>query len=216
MLDDINVVVVPRINPDGSYLFTRATYQGFDMNRDHMALKAPELAYLHTAYRYFMPEVAIDFHEFGFYGVTEDGYMRNADDLQVTPATSLNDDERVTQLGLDAVDALHRNAEDSGLRVYHYGITVNNPIGRAYYGLYNSLSVLVETRGIGGGATYFPRREYSQKLSPHGGCGRRPPSGDCGRRGLQFRRYCGSAPGGLWRHPVCHPPDPVSIQRRRQ
>ena len=167
VLDDINVVVVPRINPDGSYLFTRATYQGFDMNRDHMALKAPELAYLHTAYRYFMPEVAIDFHEFGFYGVTEDGYMRNADDLQVTPATSLNDDERVTQLGLDAVDALHRNAEDSGLRVYHYGITVNNPIGRAYYGLYNSLSVLVETRGIGAGATNFERRVYSQQLSAH-------------------------------------------------
>lgn len=44
LLDDINVVIVPRINPDGSYLFSRATYDGFDMNRDHMALKAAELA----------------------------------------------------------------------------------------------------------------------------------------------------------------------------
>ena len=40
LLDDINIVVVPRINPDGSYLFSRATYDGFDMNRDHMSLKA--------------------------------------------------------------------------------------------------------------------------------------------------------------------------------
>ena len=85
VLDDVNVIVIPRINPDGSYLFTRATYQGFDMNRDHMALKAPELAYLHTAYRYFMPEVVMDGHEFTFYGVTKDGYMKNADDMQSTP-----------------------------------------------------------------------------------------------------------------------------------
>ena len=44
LLDKINIVIVPRINPDGSYLFSRATYDGFDMNRDHMSLKAAELA----------------------------------------------------------------------------------------------------------------------------------------------------------------------------
>ena len=40
-----------------------------------------------------------------------------------------------------------------GLRVYHYGQTANNPIGRAYFGLYDCLSFLVETRGIGAGKT---------------------------------------------------------------
>lgn len=167
VLEDINVVVVPRINPDGSYLFSRATYQGFDMNRDHMALKAPELAYLHTAYRYFMPEVVMDGHEFTFYGVTDDGYMRNADDMQSTPASSLNNNPLVNELAEEAVDSLHQNAVDSGLRVYHYGYTVNNPIGRAYYGLYNSISILVETRGIGAGSTNFERRVYSQQNAAH-------------------------------------------------
>lgn len=167
VLEEVNVIVIPRINPDGSYLFTRATYQGFDMNRDHMALKAPELAYLHTAYRYFMPEVVMDGHEFTFYGVTEDGYMRTADDLQSTPASSLNNDAAVNQLGEAAVDSLHKNALDSGLRVYHYGTTVNNPIGRAYYGLYNSISILVETRGIGAGSVNFARRVYSQQNAAH-------------------------------------------------
>ena len=167
VLDDVNVIVIPRINPDGSYLFTRSTYQGFDMNRDHMALKAPELAYLHTAYQYFMPEVVMDGHEFTFYGVTEDGYMKNADDMQSTPASSLNNDPLVNQLAEEAVDGLHKNATDSGLRVYHYGTTVNNPIGRAYYGLYNSISILVETRGIGAGSTNFARRVYSQQNAAH-------------------------------------------------
>ena len=65
------------------------------------------------------------------------------------------------------MDGLHKNATDSGLRVYHYGTTVNNPIGRAYYGLYNSISILVETRGIGAGSTNFARRGYSQQNAAH-------------------------------------------------
>ncbi|MEG2204694.1 MAG: M14 family metallocarboxypeptidase, partial [Oscillospiraceae bacterium] len=163
LLSSINVVIVPRINPDGSYLYRRTTYQGFDMNRDHMALKAPELAMLHTNYMLFMPELCVDGHEFGYTGVDASGpFMRNADDMQSTPASSLNNDPKLNAMSLAAVDKLHLDAADNGLRIYHYGTTVNNPIGRAYYGLFNSVSVLVETRGIGGGKSNFPRRVYSQ------------------------------------------------------
>lgn len=111
LLDKINIVIVPRINPDGSYLFSRATYDGFDMNRDHMSLKAAELAQLHTAYRLFMSEVVLDTHEFTFYGAYNDDwtsageYMENADDLETTPATSLNNDPAVTKIGLDMAQA---------------------------------------------------------------------------------------------------------------
>lgn len=165
LLDDINVVVVSRINPDGSYLFSRATYDGFDMNRDHMSLKAAELAQLHTAYRLFMAEVVLDTHEFTFYGANKDGYMNNADDLETTPATSLNDDAAVTELALDMCAYTFQQAENAGLRVYHYGTTVNNPIGRAYFGLYNCLSFLIETRGIGAGRTNYERRVFSQETA---------------------------------------------------
>lgn len=165
LLDDINIVVVSRINPDGSYLFSRATYDGFDMNRDHMSLKAAELAQLHTAYRLFMAEVVLDTHEFTFYGANQDGYMNNADDLETTPATSLNDDAAVTDLALDMCAYTFQQAENAGLRVYHSGTTVNNPIGRAYFGLYNCLSFLIETRGIGAGRTNFERRVFSQETA---------------------------------------------------
>ena len=74
----------PRINPDGSYLFSRATYDGFDMNRDHMSLKAAELAQLHTAYRCSWRKWC-GYHEFTFYGANTAGYMNNADDIQTTP-----------------------------------------------------------------------------------------------------------------------------------
>ena len=49
--------------------------------------------------------------------------------------------------------------------MYHYGQTANNPIGRAYFGLYDCLSFLVETRGIGAGKTNFERRVFSQETA---------------------------------------------------
>lgn len=172
LLDTVNLIIVPRINPDGSYLFSRATYDGYDMNRDHMALKAGELAQLHTAYRLFMAEVVMDGHEFDFYGafeswydMTPQPYTGDADDLETTPATSLNDDPAVTALALKMCAYTFDQAEDAGLRVNHYGTTVNNPIGRAYFGLYNCLSFLVETRGIGAGKTTFERRVFSQETA---------------------------------------------------
>ena len=165
LLDDINIVVVPRINPDGSYLFSRATYDGFDMNRDHMSLKAAELAQLHTAYRLFMAEVVVDTHEFTFYGAKTAGYMNDADDIETTPATSLNNNAAVTDFALDMCGYTFEQLKDAGLRVYHYGQTSNNPIGRAYFGLYDCLSFLVETRGIGAGKTNFERRVFSQETA---------------------------------------------------
>ena len=165
LLDDINIVVVPRINPDGSYLFSRATFDGFDMNRDHMSLKAAELAQLHTAYRLFMAEVVVDTHEFTFYGADTAGYMNNADDVQTTPATSLNNNAAVTDFALDMCGYTFEQLDEAGLRVYHYGQTSNNPIGRAYFGLYDCLSFLVETRGIGAGKTNFERRVFSQETA---------------------------------------------------
>ena len=165
LLDDINIVVVPRINPDGSYLFSRATYDGFDMNRDHMSLKAAELAQLHTAYRLFMAEVVVDTHEFTFYGAKTAGYMNDSNDIETTPATSLNNNAAVTEFALDMCGYTFEQLKDAGLRVYHYGQTANNPIGRAYFGLYDCLSFLVETRGIGAGKTNFERRVFSQETA---------------------------------------------------
>ena len=56
-----------------------------------------------------------------------------------------------------------QDATDAGLRIYHYGTTVNNPIGRAYFGLLDAFSFLIETRGIGAGKTNFERRVFSQQ-----------------------------------------------------
>jgi len=174
LLDEVNVIVVPRINPDGSYLFTRATYDGFDMNRDHTSLKAAELAQLHTAWRLFMTEVVIDTHEFTYYGYTTNGArMSNADDIQTTPASSLNNDPTLNAMALQMSAAAFEKEKNADvgegydpIRVNHYGgtgWTANPPIGRCYFGLFDCLSFLVETRGIGAGKNNFERRVFTQE-----------------------------------------------------
>jgi hypothetical protein len=175
LLDKINFISVPRLNPDGSYLFTRQTYGGFDMNRDHMRLQAIELDYSHGAYTAIMPEVVMDSHEFTYWTATRSpnnvtsrtGYMANADDVQSTPASSLNNSREVNEFAMNVVSSrLHDSLAGLGLRNNHYqqgnpGYTVVNPIGRAYFGLFNSVSILIETRGIGAGRTNFPRRVFA-------------------------------------------------------
>ncbi len=47
--------------------------------------------------------------------------MENADDLETTPATSLNNNPAVTKIGLDmAKRAFISDATNAGLRVNHY------------------------------------------------------------------------------------------------
>jgi len=166
VLSKANVVIIPRVNPEGAYLFTRTTYQGFDMNRDHLAIKAKELAFIHTAFKQILPEVVIDDHEFDFYGASSAGYMSNAYDIESTPASSLNNSAAVNDFAMRVVSAkLHEDLNAAGLRNYHYGYTVNNAIGRAYYGLLNSISILIETRGIGAGRNNLERRTYSHVIA---------------------------------------------------
>lgn len=169
ILDDINIVMVPRVNVEGSFLFWRGDYNGVDMNRDHMVVSTEQTAMLHDAYYKFMPHVAIDNHEFFFsemgnYNGDPEKFLLN--DFQITGATSLNDDPTITDLTTNViVDKMHKDLLDTGFRAYHYGITSNNPIGRAYYGLGNAISVLIESHGADGALFAMPRRVYGQVVA---------------------------------------------------
>ena len=116
-----------------------------------------------------MPHVVIDNHEFFFsemgnYENDPERYLLN--DFQITGATSLNDDPAVTDLTVNlVVDKMHKDLLDTGFRAYHYGITSNNPIGRAYYGLGNAISVLIESHGADGALFAMPRRVYGQVVA---------------------------------------------------
>ena len=167
VLDTINMVVIPRINPDGAYKYQRANVkQGIDMNRDHMYTQAKEITMLHYAENLIMPEVVFDSHEFtANASANSQGIITNTEDIQVTPASSQNIEPAIRAEAQAVVATLFDDLKETGIRIDHYGTTTNNPIGRAYYGLQNAISVLIETRGIGNGATVLERRTFAQVMA---------------------------------------------------
>jgi len=163
VLDTVNIYVIPRINGDGAYVYQRANVaEGIDMNRDHLFVQSDEIEVVHKVYNLFMPEVTIDGHEFSSSTTSTSSTL---DDVQVGAAGSLNSDAEINEIAQEMVHASFDAAFALGLRPYNYGSyasTVNNAIGRAYYGLYGSLSFLIETRGIGSGLGWYERRTISQ------------------------------------------------------
>ena len=64
LLDRINIILVPRANPDGFSNSTANTADGTDMRFDHLLLKTPEARFLAKLAREYRPSVLIDAGEF--------------------------------------------------------------------------------------------------------------------------------------------------------
>ncbi|HOC41892.1 MAG TPA: M14 family zinc carboxypeptidase [Thermoanaerobaculales bacterium] len=62
---DVDLWVMPMVNPDGAEANTREGSTGADLNRDHISLEQPETQALHRLARRLRPAVAVDCHEFG-------------------------------------------------------------------------------------------------------------------------------------------------------
>jgi len=60
------VVILPMQNPDGRELDYRRNANGFDLNRDGLAMTQPEISGRWDLYRRFPPQLVVDAHEFGY------------------------------------------------------------------------------------------------------------------------------------------------------
>ncbi|MBK9529190.1 MAG: peptidase M14 [Acidobacteria bacterium] len=63
LLERIDVVVLPRANPDGAALAVRRGLHGLDINRDHLLLRTPEAQAQALLVRALRPLVVVDAHE---------------------------------------------------------------------------------------------------------------------------------------------------------
>ena len=61
---DVDLWVLPMVNPDGAEAGMRKNANGADLNRDHMVLEQPETRALHRVVRRERPHLAVDCHEF--------------------------------------------------------------------------------------------------------------------------------------------------------
>jgi hypothetical protein len=63
--EDVDLYLMPMLNPDGAEAHHRLNGAGADLNRDHLLLAQPETRALHRVARRIQPHLAVDSHEFG-------------------------------------------------------------------------------------------------------------------------------------------------------
>lgn len=68
LLQQINVLIVPRANPDGADTASRLTADGTDLAQDHLLLRTPEARALAALVRDYRPVAVIDLHEYAAAG----------------------------------------------------------------------------------------------------------------------------------------------------
>ncbi|MDH4447186.1 MAG: M14 family zinc carboxypeptidase [Acidovorax sp.] len=177
LLDRVNVVVVPRANPDGATAGTRVTANGVDMNRDHLLLGTPEARALAKLVNDYQPILVVDAHEYTAVG----RYLQKFNAIQrydalLQYATTANYPEFLTKASMEwyhqpMVAAL----KAQGLTSDWYYTTSTNlqdklismggtqpDTGRNVNGLKNTVSLLIETRGVGLGRMHIQRRVHTQ------------------------------------------------------
>ncbi|MES2399970.1 MAG: M14 family metallocarboxypeptidase [Pseudomonadota bacterium] len=176
LLDRINVVIVPRANPDGAATDKRETANGVDMNRDHLLLNTPEAQALAKLVRDYHPTVAIDAHEYTVVGrfLEKFGTVQKFDAL-LQYATTANLPEFLTKASEEWYRRpLVTSLKTQGLSTEWYYTTSTNlsdkkismggtqaDTGRNVEGLKNAVSLLVETRGVGIGRLHIQRRVHT-------------------------------------------------------
>jgi Zinc carboxypeptidase len=171
-----NILIVPRLNPEGAEKQLRANNTGRDLNRDHLLLKTREAQVLAHVARRFKPHIVIDLHEFTVGGRWLDKFGAwSKYDALIQAATVGNLSPGLAELAQKTYLANIRTALGSeNHSVFWYHTASNNALDRTISmggvqpdtwrnigGLRNSISILIETRGVGIGLQHFSRRVHS-------------------------------------------------------
>lgn len=173
LLDRIDVVLVPRANPDGGEAFLRGLRNDIDVNRDHTLLRTPEGQALGALFVRYRPQLVLDCHEFTVAGrwvekvgglVRIDAMIQYATVPNLAPSLIAAQSERflpVLRAAFDAKGLLHDwyyttdgSRRDSPVAMGGIGPDT----GRNVAGLRNAVSFLLETRGVGLGRAHLERR----------------------------------------------------------
>ncbi len=180
LLQHIEVIVLPRANPDGAALAQRVGRHGSDINRDHLLLRTPEARAVAALVQEFDPVVVVDAHEHtvvGRYLEKFGAVQRN--DLLLQYATTANLPAELTRASEEwfrqpLLAALAREGLTSewyytnalvpgDLRLAMGGVQPDT--ARNVYGLRNAVSILLETRGVGIGRLHLARRVHTHVVA---------------------------------------------------
>ncbi len=180
ILDRVNVLIVPRANPDGAHHFVRGLANGADVNRDHLLEATPEGRALGRVFVDYLPDVVLDCHEFGvrtrwfekFGGLQRhDALIQYATVSNLPPALTETAETMFRQPLIKALGAAgltqswyYASSYDMSDKVVSMGGVVPDT-GRNIAGLRNAVSFLIESRGVGIGRAHYKRRVQTHLIA---------------------------------------------------
>lgn len=178
LLERMDLVIFPQINPYGNENNVRVNEQGLDMNRDHSKVETPEVEALHRVFASLYPEVTFDMHEKG------EAYYR----INVGTVTNLNIDPRIgeyshrvilagvfkeagatpaheyliqtTMDDLPSSGAVPEGLANPSEEIFRYSTTDIND-GRNSFGIFNTFSFIQEIAGDGSIEQYRDRSRWA-------------------------------------------------------
>ena len=176
VLDRLDLLLVPQVNPDGSEAGTRSNAAGADLNRNHVLLTQTEAVALHDVFLEWMPHVTLDVHETNVTGKAWlcEGIMKDAAE-QFDGPSNLQVDEGLRRLANEeVVPAIGRRLADVGYshhryvvggppavrRIRHSTTDVND--GRQSMAIYQTLSFIVEGKRWHDHQLHLERRTAGQ------------------------------------------------------
>jgi hypothetical protein len=158
LLDHLDLILVPQVNPDGSEAGTRRNAADADLNRNHVILSEPEVRALHDLFLDWMPEVTLDVHETNVSRTSwmNVGYLKDPTE-QFGGVSNLNIAAELRTLSAEVIEPeVGRRIRDAGVSYHEYIVggppeekrlrfsTTDINDSRQSMGIYNSLSFLFE------------------------------------------------------------------------
>jgi len=166
LLQNLNVYIIPRLNPDGAKNNNRkVTAANLDMNRDYLLMRAVETKNIQYVAQIFEPDMMLDSHEYNVgSGLTTDMFA----DMLISPGFHTFNTEAFRDTSLSMTQGVFGALAEQNLTYTFYQSNINSKsdyIGRNYATAKGTLFFLMETRGIDYGSTIFGRRVVSHLVT---------------------------------------------------
>ena len=150
LLDDVIVLFVPLLNPDGGEVRRRTNEEGFDMNRDYIKLESQEIYALVTrVMNEWTPDIHLDTHHGGSapYTLTWQGTLNPAVDAELRAYPYAQIFPRLRDaLRAEGYDGFDYSGPQTRDGARGWGSTSVEPRKHhVYTGLVNSIGILFET-----------------------------------------------------------------------